>query len=191
MRAHPVLTRYVRVLSQATGVVREFPVGRWEAPSPCEGWTARQVLGHLVDGQRQVASLITGQGPLAPLADPADALSARKEPAACWLSADLRMRGLLETAEPAAEVMTPQGRLTVEAVLAAAVIEPLVHAWDLAESAGVGVTLDAEAVESCLAAIAPVAERFAATGMYAPALPAPPGADPQQRLLALLGRRTA
>lgn len=67
-------------------------------------------------------------------------------------------------------------------------IEPLVHTWDLARAVGVTAALDEEAVETCLAAVAPVADRFAATGMYAPARPVPAGAGAPGRLLALLGR---
>ncbi|MER6516854.1 hypothetical protein ABT246_08285 [Streptomyces sp. NPDC001553] len=46
-----------------------------------------------------------------------------------------------------------------------------------------------ESVDACLAAVTPMAGRFAATGMYAPAVPLPGHASPRQRLLGLLGRR--
>jgi uncharacterized protein (TIGR03086 family) len=146
----------------------------------------------MVDGQRQIASLITGQGPLTPLADPLQAMTAADgQPAAAWLTTEQDMRNLLDTVDTASKVPTPQGQASIEAVLTTAVIEPLVHAWDLAQAAGVAVTLDTEAVDLCLAAIAPVAEQFAATGMFAPALPIPAGAHSQQRLLALLGRQAS
>jgi len=32
----------------------------WERPSPCPGWTARQLVGHLVDGHHQVQALLGG-----------------------------------------------------------------------------------------------------------------------------------
>ncbi|MFD9537357.1 TIGR03086 family metal-binding protein [Streptomyces sp. NPDC060010] len=180
--------RYQRVLAGVSDVVSRIPGDRWNAPSPCTQWTALHVLGHLVDGQHQIAALITGQGPREPLKDPVAA--AGGDPAATWAATTRHMDGLLAAVDPAAVVPSHHGDVTVEAVLGTAVIEPLIHAWDLAQAADLAVSLDEEAVATCLAVIAPMADQFAATGMYAPARAAGTNAPPQQRLLALLGRGT-
>ncbi|MFB6521548.1 TIGR03086 family metal-binding protein [Streptomyces sp. NPDC056401] len=185
---NPASTRYRRVLAGVRDVVSRIPDDRWNSPSPCAGWTTLHVLGHLVDGQRQIAALITGQGPREPLKDPAAAVD--RDPAATWDATARHMDGLLATVDLSAAVPSHHGDVTVESVLASAVIEPLVHAWDLARAADLAVLLDEEAVATCLAVIAPMAEQFAATGMYAPVLAVRPDASPQQRLLALLGRGT-
>ncbi|MGW1776755.1 TIGR03086 family metal-binding protein [Streptomyces sp. NPDC002104] len=181
--------RYRRALAGVGDVVSRIPDDRWNSPSPCGGWTTLHVLGHLIDGQHQIAALITGQGPREPLKDPAEAID--RDPGAAWEATARRMDGLLAAVDPAAVVPSHHGDVPVEAILASAVIEPLVHAWDLARAADLSVRLDEEAVATCLAVIVPMAEQFAATGMYAPVLAVGPGASPQQRLLALLGRAAA
>ena len=42
-----IAERYERVTSQFTERVRAVPEDAWDNPSPCEGWTARDVVGHL------------------------------------------------------------------------------------------------------------------------------------------------
>jgi hypothetical protein len=39
--------RYQRITGEFTARVRAVPLGAWDNPSPCEGWTARDVVGHL------------------------------------------------------------------------------------------------------------------------------------------------
>ncbi|MFJ8011347.1 TIGR03086 family metal-binding protein [Streptomyces sp. NPDC096339] len=181
------VTRYLRVLTHLGDVVDRIPAVRWNSPSPCEGWTCLHVLGHVIDGQRQIASLLSGQGPREPMRDPAGAVAG--EPAQAWAAEFRSMRERLATTDPSLRVPSPHGEVTAEWVLATAVIEPLVHTWDLAQAAGIATSLDAEAVGACLTAVAPMADRFAATGMYAPALAASADATPEERLLALLGRK--
>lgn len=183
------VTRYLRVLTNVSDVVDRVPADSWSNPSPCQGWTGLHVLGHIIDGQRQTAALLSGQGPREPLSNPAEAVTG--SPAAAWAAAFQHMQELLTGTDPNRRVASPHGEVTAEWVLATAVIEPLVHAWDLAQAAGIETSLDDEAVDVCLTVIAPMAEQFAATGMYAPALTAPVHATPQQQLLALLGRKAA
>ncbi|MFJ8542440.1 TIGR03086 family metal-binding protein [Streptomyces sp. NPDC093586] len=184
-----VLARYQRVLAGVSDVVERVPAHRWTSASPCPGWTGSHVLGHIIDGQRQIAALLSGQGPREPLRDPSEAVVG--PPATAWTATCRSMLDLLAVTDPNSRVASHHGEVTAEWVLATAVVEPLVHAWDLAQAAGCETLLDDEAVEACLTAIAPMAERFAATGMYAPALTAPAQATPQQQLLALLGRKPA
>ena len=40
--------RYRSVTEQFTQRVEAVPEGAWENPSPCDGWVARDVVGHLV-----------------------------------------------------------------------------------------------------------------------------------------------
>ena len=44
-----IAERYERITAQFTEHVRAVPVAAWDNPSPCEGWTARDVVGHLTD----------------------------------------------------------------------------------------------------------------------------------------------
>jgi Mycothiol maleylpyruvate isomerase N-terminal domain len=44
-----IAERYERVTAQFTARVRAVPEEARENPSPCEGWTARDVVGHLTE----------------------------------------------------------------------------------------------------------------------------------------------
>ncbi|MFC8217899.1 maleylpyruvate isomerase N-terminal domain-containing protein [Streptomyces sp. NPDC057362] len=119
--------RYRRALAGVSHVVSRIPDDRWNAPSPCTQWTTLHVLGHLVDGQHQLAALLTGQGLREPLKDPIAA--AGGDPASTWAATTRHMDSLLAAVDPAAVVPSHHGDITVEAVLGTAVIEPLIHAW--------------------------------------------------------------
>jgi uncharacterized protein (TIGR03086 family) len=68
-------------------------------------------------------------------------------------------------------------------------IDVLIHGWDLAQATGQDTTLDPELVEACWEVVTPQAELLKASGMFGSDVEVPPDADPQTRLLALLGRR--
>src|SRR3954471_22689756 len=42
-----ITERYARITGQFTDRVLAVSVEGWNSPSPCEGWTARDVVGHL------------------------------------------------------------------------------------------------------------------------------------------------
>ena len=41
--------RYRKVAAQFTQRVNAVPDDAWHNPAPCEGWVARDVVGHLVE----------------------------------------------------------------------------------------------------------------------------------------------
>ena len=51
--------RFERITGQFTERVRAVPPGGWENSSPCEGWTARDVVRHLTDW---IPAFFSGQG---------------------------------------------------------------------------------------------------------------------------------
>src|SRR3954469_23518497 len=44
-----IAERYERITAQFTDRVRGVSEDGWNNPSPCEGWTARDVVGHLTE----------------------------------------------------------------------------------------------------------------------------------------------
>ena len=69
-RPDDAVARYLRALDRVDAVVDAVPARRWDAPTACPGWSARQLLGHLVDGQHQVLAMLAGEGPRAPVPQP-------------------------------------------------------------------------------------------------------------------------
>lgn len=183
------LELYLRALDRVSAVVDAVPTDRWDAPTPCPDWSARQLLGHLIDGQRQVLAMVTGDGPRPPVTDPrALGTLTGADPTAAWQRARQDSATALADITPAAKVATPLGTQTVEQVLGIALVEPVVHTWDLATATAQTATLDAEAVQALLPGVLALGGRLQATGMYRPPVTVPEDASAHDRLLAALGR---
>ena len=41
--------RYRRVAGTFTDTARRVPDDAWDSPAPCEGWVARDIVGHMVE----------------------------------------------------------------------------------------------------------------------------------------------
>src|SRR5829696_8869012 len=52
-------TQYEIAYRPLMSVVDAVPAESWTAPSPCAAWTARDVLGHLIETQRE---FLAGRG---------------------------------------------------------------------------------------------------------------------------------
>ncbi len=185
-----VREQYLRAGQHVLATAAAVDGSRWSAPSPCAGWTAGHVAGHLVDAAGQTAALLLGAPAVTPTGDPVALRGlAGEDPAARLREAVDPLVAQVRALDVRASVPTPHGDLPAERFLAMALVEPVVHGWDLAVATGSPVRLDDDAVASLLAAAEAMGGQLAATGMYAPALPVPGAASPQERLLALLGRR--
>ncbi|GAA0590080.1 TIGR03086 family metal-binding protein [Actinomadura livida] len=183
----PNLSGYHRALDLFEGLVAGTPRDGWDAPSPCEDWTARDVAGHVTGGQYLIMALAEGRPEPDITRDPArfvpgDVLmswrTARKECAAA-LTADALARPI---------PFGGLGELPLADYLEAYILEPLVHAWDLAKATDQPSRLDPDLVHHAFATAQVVAAHLRTTGHLAPPQRPQKGADEQTRLLAFLGR---
>ncbi|MDG6106440.1 TIGR03086 family protein [Dactylosporangium aurantiacum] len=177
--------------------IEATPPARWDAPSPCDGWTARQVVGHVVNGHRGILAMVDRRPPtpadgvgIAPMAD-----APPVEPTADLATAFRRCRDdMLAMLHDPARAATPLpggplGPVPVEqAVAVIGSLELLVHTWDLARAVGADDALDPAQVTRTHQALLPHAEGLRRTGAFRPSVPPPPGADPQTAFLCFTGR---
>ena len=68
-------------------------------------------------------------------------------------------------------------------------IDVLIHGWDLAVATRQNTRMDPSLVEACLAVLEPQFDQLKASGAFGTDVAVPADADPQTRLLAMLGRR--
>ncbi|MEV5575887.1 TIGR03086 family metal-binding protein [Spirillospora sp. NPDC052269] len=189
-RGDELLSGYERALDLFEGVVAAVPPDGWDAPTPCAGWTARQVAGHVTGGQYMIRALATGT----PRADvntdperfcPGDVLLA-------WRGARKECTTALSDEALARPVpLGGLGEVPLGDFLAGYILEPLVHAWDLAVATGRPFRLDPDLVHHAFATARVIAAPMRAEGHLGAPLTAPPGADEQTRLLSFLGRAPA
>lgn len=156
----------------------------WDAPSPCEGWSARNVLAHVIDTELEFLTRV-GLAPEGASGPTTDA------PAARW-SDHLAVVDALLT-DPAIAGRSHDGAFgptTVGAVLTEFYgFDLVVHRWDLARSQGREVRFDAQELALLDASVDSWGEHAYAPGVFDSPLEVPEGADAQTRVLARMGRR--
>lgn len=178
--------------------IRATPPDRWDAPSPCEGWTARQVVAHVINGHRGILAVVDRVPPAAadgvgvsPMSD-APPVEAGADLAAAFARCRDDMLAMLADPDRSATRM-PGGPLgpapVAEAVRVIGSLELLVHTWDLARAVGGDEMLDPERAERTHRALLPHYEGLRRTGAFRPSLPPPPDADPQTAFLRFVGRQ--
>jgi uncharacterized protein (TIGR03086 family) len=178
---------YQRALDLFEGVVLSVPRDAWELPSPCAGWTARDLLGHVIDGQLEIIALAEGGRPPDAVADPGSLAGA--DPVASWRRARAACAAALTPRALATLIpFGGFGELPLRDLLDTYVLELLVHAWDLARAAGLPVRLDADLVHRASATAQVIGAGMREQGLIGPALTPPRGSGELTRLLAFLGR---
>jgi hypothetical protein len=60
-----IADRYAHLADGFLARIRATPGHRWESKSPCRGWTARDVVAHVVNGHRGILAMVHGVPPVA------------------------------------------------------------------------------------------------------------------------------
>jgi uncharacterized protein (TIGR03086 family) len=175
--------RYRANAAAFTKRVEAVPEDRWENPSPCPDWTARDVVSHVVDTSGMFLGFIDLKLPPAP--------SVQEDPAGAWASArDAIQAGLDDPKIAQQEFDGMLGHTTFEAAVAKFLVpDALVHTWDLARATGLDETLDEGEAKASLAGYEAMGEMVRTKGVFGPEIDAPPDADAQTRLLTFAGRQ--
>ena len=176
--------RYARAAGGFTRRVDAITGTGWDRPSPCDGWSAGDVVAHVVEW---VPTFFRDAGgPRLP--EPAGDAG----PAESWRSLNTALHAGLGDPEVAAQVirhpMAGQHRFD-DAVGQFVLGDLLIHTWDLARAAGLDETLDPELVHDMLVGIEPLDDVLRSSGQYGPRVPVPPDASEQTRLIAFTGRQ--
>jgi uncharacterized protein (TIGR03086 family) len=156
----------------------------WDRPSPCAGWSAGDVVAHIVEWVP--AFFRDARGPELPEWCP------ETGPAEAWRNLDAAIRAALENPATAAGVVhhPMAGEHRFDAAVGQFVLgDLLIHTWDLARATGLEETLDPELVHDMLLGIEPLDAVLRASGQYGPRVPVPVGASEQTRLIAFTGRQ--
>jgi uncharacterized protein (TIGR03086 family) len=182
-------TVFLDGLDFCEGVVRQLDAGDWDQPSPCDGWTALDVLGHLVTSLEMGLSILAGEPPTRPEADrPADLVDG--EPAVVYADVAARCRTAVEGADLDAVRDTPMGQRTIGDGLAFPAIDLYVHAWDIGTAAGKDVEIPDTVVDFAHSYIDPLPDEMVrgANGAFGPVAEVPGDATLTEQFVAWTGR---
>ena len=175
--------RYRRLSQRFTEIVDAVQADRWESPSPCEGWSARDVVAHVV---RTEAEFLTRMGFESPTLDGSDAL-------AMWPAVREAVQARLDDpADADREYDGWLGRTTFAASIDMFYSMDLtVHGWDLARATDLEAFMNFpdDELAAVRAAVEQLGDSVRMPGVFGPALPVAADADEQTRLLAEIGRK--
>ena len=188
----PLLAPLATALDGTRRLVAAVTGEQWELPTPCSDWTVRQLVNHVVGGNRLFTRVLGGE-PLPPRdqlgrragedqlgADPSDAYAT----SAADLLTALRAPGALE-----GTYTVPAATLPGPAIVHLRTVETLVHGWDLARAIDRPAPFSEELAEGELAFSRDLLGRIPeGRHPFGAARPVDDDAPAIDRLAALLGR---
>jgi uncharacterized protein (TIGR03086 family) len=165
-------------------VVAGVRADQWDDPSPVKEWTARDVVGHLVEWFPSFLSDGAGVDlrPGPPVAD---------DPAGAWRNLYGEVLALLEDPATSGRVLSNPhiGEVPLpQAVSQFFTGDVFQHTWDLARATGQDATLDPERCEAMLAGAEQYEDAMRQSGQYGPRVEVPEESDAQTKLLGFIGR---
>lgn len=178
------LRNYTKALYGFDAVIRRVPADQWNAASPCEGWSARDVVAHAVGVMDAVAKMArTGEVALPEMP------SSGADVVALW---DAARDNTLEALDHPGVINQVGdywfGEARMDDILAFTVWDPLAHTWDLCQAVGQEHHADAGLAEASLAVIKPVADGLRSAELMGDPVEVPSDADAMTRFLGLTGR---
>ncbi|WP_024802302.1 TIGR03086 family metal-binding protein [Nocardia sp. BMG51109] len=183
MSATPV-TAFAEVTDTVARLVEAVEKEQWSAPTPCTEWNVRQLVDHLVTGQRTFA-VVLGAQPTLDAGHTPETLEKTYRMSAAALVAAFAAPGALERT-----VQAPIGAVPGAVALHLQTIEHLVHGWDLARAIGRKALFDDVTVEREVEFARGLVAQLPSgpDAPFAPSRTAPDDAPALDRLAALLGR---
>ena len=156
----------------------------WDAPAPVDGWTARDVVRHLVEWFP--GFLEAGTGIRLP-----DGPSVDTDPVGAWHTHADAVQGLLDDPATAGKVLSDRhiGEVPLpQAVDNFYTSDVFMHTWDLAVATEQDDRLDPATCTELLAGMEPIEELLRSSGQYGPRVEIADTPDVQRRLVAFIGR---
>ncbi|WP_055590003.1 TIGR03086 family metal-binding protein [Streptacidiphilus griseoplanus] len=183
-------------VEESLRIVRSATGDQWDLPTPCTGWTLRDLVSHMTGQHLGFAAAATDGGP-----DGADLAVWRPRPlgdrphdayeASCGqVLAAFAAAGVPRRTFPLPEIH-PTFAFPPTTAIGFHFLDYVVHSWDAAAALGVAVDLPAGALQAALdvARLIPDDERRRTPdAQIGPPLPVPADAPLLDRLLALVGR---
>ncbi|HVK20752.1 MAG TPA: TIGR03086 family metal-binding protein [Actinokineospora sp.] len=175
------LDRRVRELTG--GIIDGLTDEQLDVESPCEGWTVREVIRHMVGNSLGVLAKVDGTEAPAEVDlgdDPRATFRQTREAASAALSEPEVFDGPWELRGQ---------QYTGGTMLFVHFADVLVHAWDIGTAVGIDVRFDEDMAEAALSVVSRFPEDAWGPGSaFIEKLPAAEDASAQERLLALTGR---
>lgn len=179
---------FLQGLEFFSGAVRLADAAGWDRPTPCEGWRALDVLGHVGSAVSFGAALLRGDRPAwEPVDPPGQAVTGA--PATWWEACRAPAVEAVGACDLDQVVDSPMGRRSVREGLGFPAVDLFLHAWDLARSAGGDVEIPDEAVRFTRGALGGIEDgQLRGPRVFGPAVAVAEEATPTEALVGWSGR---
>ncbi len=182
-----VISLHGRCVAEFVARVSAVPADRWDAPTPCAEWNARQLVNHVVGEDRWTVPLLEG-ATIADVGSEFDGDLLGHDPAASTRrAADEAVAMVAEVLPAGGQVHLSYGDEDIAEYVRQLAADHLIHAWDLAAATGGETDLDAELVAAVAEWFDERESLYRSAGAIGPRVE---GAfdDPRATLLAAFGR---
>jgi uncharacterized protein (TIGR03086 family) len=173
---------FTKALSRLTAL-------RWQWETGCAGWTVGDLVTHVIGATTMYAALLDGETATEAISKLA---AVTTTPANAESDFDHAARAVqMRLSDPIVVTGTahhPAGDVTGDELAGYAMVEWVLHGWDLARAVGHDTVIDAALAHAIYEEILPEVERLRLQGAFGPAIPVPADAQIADRLVALLGR---
>lgn len=189
MTRKEILDRFNEAVGFFGARVHAVREDQWGAPTPCTEWSVRDLVNHLTVEQLWVPRLVRDGATVAEVGDAYDGDQLGDDPVAAWdRAAAEAVRAFGESGALGHTVHLSYGETPAAAYCAQMTTDATVHAWDLSRGIGADEDLPQDLASAALHEVEPYANGLHKSGLFAPPVESPPGADDRTRLLSLLGR---
>ena len=181
-------TLYHRTVECWATCVNSVEQHSWHDPTPCAGWTVRDLVNHVVGEDRWTVPLMEGRT-IADVGSRLDGDLLGEDPIRSALDAAKEAVSVVAERLPrGATVHLSYGDERPDEYVRQLAADHLVHAWDLAVATGGDARLDPHLVTEVATWFSEREELYRSAGMVGPR--AVLTGDPQEDLLAAFGRRS-
>jgi uncharacterized protein (TIGR03086 family) len=176
-----------KALADTGRIVAGIQDGQLHDATPCTDFDVAALLTHIISGNHWVAPLVEGKT----IEDVGNALDGeftrdQYDASAAEADAAFSVPGAMQR-----PVAVSYGPVPAEVYAGHRFIDVLIHGWDLAVATGQDATLDPALVAACFDVINPQLDLLKSSGMFGSEISVPDDADPQTKLLAILGRSSS
>ena len=156
----------------------------WDAPAPVDGWTARDVVGHLTTW---LPGFLAGGSDVHLSTGP----DLANDPVGAWQAHADGVQAVLDDPGNADRTFTDPhtGSMPLpQAIDRFYTVDIFMHTWDLARATGQDDALDPTLCAELLSGMEAIEDVIRRSGQYGERVAIPDDADPQTRLLGFIGR---
>jgi uncharacterized protein (TIGR03086 family) len=180
-------TSATKAMNLLIDAVDQIPSETWDLPSNLEGWSIRDLVGHVTGSAAKIVTLVEGGEVWEKPSEPDDWKC--EDPAARLRELAARLQDALPGADLDALRPSPQGEVPLRRALTYPVSDLALHSWDVYRSEGRLVELPEDLLAFCRELVESVPEKMLRRpGGFGPAQPVPEVATPTARFMAYLGR---